>query len=280
MPRSKAVARTGASNSCGNEESRGRSWIVFQKFLIGTAVAAALIVSSVSGRAGSEPQSQSVADAWSIKWCQAQPGMTRDAIAAIMGQPTGQSPTTMTWSAHQYQFNAFFDSRGKVEQLDTNTHSLSAAEQAALKCDKLRTPATVARAASQAAAKPAHTEPAACALVTASEMSAILGTPVVAEPRSGSSTECNYKPVAGISPTVKLSVDWGDGKIAMASASMMARHEPGLTNPYDGIGDQAAAVGPALMIRTGEDLVTIVFNGVSAAPAKAKRIFGTAKGRM
>ena len=66
----------------------------------------------------------------------------------------------------------------------------------------------------------------------------------------------------------------------MASAGAMGRREPGLTNPYEGIGDQAAAVGPALMIRTGEDLVTIVFTGVSGAPAKAKRIFETAKARM
>jgi hypothetical protein len=111
-------------------------------------------------------------------------------------------------------------------------------------------------------------------------MSAILGAPVVAEARQGGSTECNYKPASGISPAVKLSVDWGDGRIAMASAGMMGRREPGLTSPYDGIGDQATAVGPALMIRTGEDLMTIVFTGVTDAPAKARRIFETAKARM
>jgi hypothetical protein len=186
----------------------------------------------------------------------------------------------MSWSAHQYQFNAFLDSGGRIEQLDINTHSLSAAERAALKCETVRTRATVARAASKAVAKAPRKLPAPCGLVTETEMSAILGAPVVAEARKGGNTECNYKPVSGISPAVKLSVDWGDGKIAMASAGMMGRHEPGLTNPYDGIGDQAAAVGPALMIRTGEDLVTIVFTGVSGAPAKAKRIFETAKARM
>ncbi len=66
----------------------------------------------------------------------------------------------------------------------------------------------------------------------------------------------------------------------MASAGVMGRQEPGLTSPYDGIGDQAVAVGPALMIRTGDDLVSIVFSGVSGAPAKARRIFDTAKARM
>jgi hypothetical protein len=34
------------------------------------------------------------------------------------------------------------------------------------------------------------------------------------------------------------------------------------------------------MIRTGEDLVSIVFSGVEDAPSKAKRIFDTAKARM
>jgi hypothetical protein len=61
---------------------------------------------------------------------------------------------------------------------------------------------------------------------------------------------------------------------------MAAQAEPGLANPYEGLGDQAAAVGPALMIRAGEDLVMLVFSGVDDAPSKAKRIFETAKARM
>jgi hypothetical protein len=66
----------------------------------------------------------------------------------------------------------------------------------------------------------------------------------------------------------------------MKGMGIAEEHEPGITSPYDGIGDQAAAVGPALMIRTGEDLVTIVFSGVTDAPAAAKRIFDTAKAKM
>jgi hypothetical protein len=240
-----------------------------------------LIGPSVPWSSGTEPQvSQGVADAWPAKWCQAQPGNTKQELIAIMGQPTGSSPTTMMWSAHQYQFNAFFDSKGQVQQLDVNTYAMSAAEQAALKCDTIRTRASVSRAAAKSAAKPVRTRPEPCGLVTAAEMSTILGVKVAAEPRTDGNFECNYKPVSGISPTVKLSVDWGDGKIAMASASAMRRIEPGLTSPYDGIGDQAVAVGPALMIRTGDDLLTIVFSGVSSAPVRARRIFDTAKGRM
>jgi hypothetical protein len=252
-----------------------------KSMIVGVVLAAVVAMSAAAGRAAGEFQvSQSVADTWPVKWCQAQPGNTREELVAIMGAPTGTSPTTMSWSAHQYQFNAFFDATGKVRQLDVNTYSLSAAEQGALRCETIRTRATVARAAAKATAKPPRPRPSSCALVTEAEMSAILGARVIAEPRPGGSTECNYKAASGLSPAVKLSVDWGDGRIAMKSAGMMNRREPGLTSPYDGIGDEAAAVGPALMIRTGEDLVTIVFTGVSGAPAKAKRIFDTAKARM
>jgi hypothetical protein len=66
----------------------------------------------------------------------------------------------------------------------------------------------------------------------------------------------------------------------MAGIGMATQQEPGLTSPYDGIGDQAVAVGPALMIRTGEDLVTILFSGVEDAPVAARKIFDTAKAKM
>jgi hypothetical protein len=66
----------------------------------------------------------------------------------------------------------------------------------------------------------------------------------------------------------------------MTAAGMMNQHEAGIASPYEGIGDQAVAVGPTLMIRTGEDLVQLVFSGVTDAPAAAKKIFDTAKPRM
>ncbi|MEP6885258.1 MAG: hypothetical protein ABJC66_10960 [Gammaproteobacteria bacterium] len=66
----------------------------------------------------------------------------------------------------------------------------------------------------------------------------------------------------------------------MRAFGLMNRKEPGITSPYDGIGDQAVAVGPALMIQTGEDLVKIIFTGVDDAPVKARKIFDTAKARM
>jgi hypothetical protein len=40
------------------------------------------------------------------------------------------------------------------------------------------------------------------------------------------------------------------------------------------------AVGPALFIRTGDDLMTIVLSGVNDRPAAAKKIFDAARGAM
>jgi hypothetical protein len=122
----------------------------------------------------------------------------------------------------------------------------------------------------------------ACDMVTAGEMSAILGAAVHAErnDRSNGRTECIYTPDEGVSPYVELSVEWGSGEAGMMGAGMAAQAEPGLVDPYEGLGDQAVAVGPMLMIRTGDDLVSIVFSGVEDAPSKAKRIFDTAKTRM
>ncbi len=220
---------------------------------------------------------RAVADGWSAKWCQAAPGNTKEQLIGIMGAATSTTATTLSWSAYQYQFNAFLDPDGTVRQLDVNAHSLSEAEKAAFACEKIRTKQSMARAAENE--RPRRPDPAACTLVTDAEMSAILGAPVVTDPNPRSN-KCIYKAASGIGPYVELSVDRGDAKVAMAAMGSLGKAEPGLTSPYDGIGDQAAAVGTGLMIRTGDDLVTIMFSGVADAPATAKRIFDTAKPRM
>ena len=133
------------------------------------------------------------------------------------------------------------------------------------------------------ATAPSREDAKACDLVTPAEMSVILGSAVAgAEPnhKSSGKTECIYKPADAISPYVEFSVEWGEGETAMNAMGAMAHAEPGIGNPYEGIGDQAVAVGTALMIRNGKDLVTITFSGVEDAPAKAKKIFNTAKARM
>lgn len=234
-------------------------------------VASLAVLSGTSAHAAEV--SQKVADTWPAKWCQAQPGATADSLVALMGAPSWKTDTTMTWAAHQYQFNAFLEASGKVRQLDINLYRLSEKEKAALPCAAVRTAKSTPSAG--AAARP---ELPACQLVTASEMSAIVGAPVAATPDGDG--KCTYQPAAGSSPYVELTVARGDGEVAMQAVGAMNRHEPGIADPYAGLGDQAAAVGPALMIRTGKDLVTIVFSGVDDTPARAKRIFDTAKARM
>lgn len=132
-----------------------------------------------------------------------------------------------------------------------------------------------------AAAEPSPSAKA-CEMITAAQMSTILGSEVSAQPNEGSSgkTECIYAAVKGISPYVEFTVEWGEGETAMRAAGTMAQHEPGIASPYDGIGDQAMAMGTGLMIRSGDDLVTIMFSGVDDAPAAARKIFDAAKAKL
>ena len=232
-----------------------------------------------AGAASQTNVSRTAASNWPDQWCKAEPKMKREQLIAIMGAPTDTSPTTMSWAAYQYRFYAFLAPDGTIRQLDINTYSLSAAEKAALKCATARTkPSKDIKAPTQTA----HTSTPACGLITGAELSTILGKPMVgtADDRSDLETKCTYRPATGTTPSIEFSVTWGDGRAAMRGMGMAERHERGLTTPYDGIGDQAASAGPMLMIRTGEDLITIVFSGVSDAPGVAKRMFTTAKARM
>jgi hypothetical protein len=151
-------------------------------------------------------------------------------------------------------------------------------------CSRSPLPSTQPSATADASvAEPAASKPLrACDLITQAEMSAILGSAVTAgaNDRSNGKTECIYTPVEGISPYVEFAVEWGSGEAAMTGAGMLGQAEPGIANPFEGLGDQAVAVGPALMIRTGDDLVTLVFSGVQDTPAKAKQIFDVARARM
>ncbi len=151
-------------------------------------------------------------------------------------------------------------------------------------CSKKDSSAIAAATPAPAAAEsPPPKEPmTACRMVTAAEMSQILGVEVTAEPHEGTAdqTECIYKPTKGLSPYVDFTVVRGDGESAMMAAGFMSQKVKGIADPYEGIGDQAYALGPALMIRTGEDLVKLIMSGVSDLPPKAKAIFDTAKPRM
>lgn len=127
-----------------------------------------------------------------------------------------------------------------------------------------------------APADPPKQEPkTACQMVSAEQMSAILGSTVTAEPISDSvgKTDCNYAPKEGSMPMAQLSIEYGSAEAAMTAGGMLGRIEPGMTNPYEGLGDQAAAIGPAVWIRQGDDLVIITVFGVDASDAAVKRIY-------
>ena len=163
--------------------------------------------------------------------------------------------------------------------------TLGAASLAALicgGCDSTKKPVNIDAAPPTSKIAPeAPKQASACEIVTQSEMSAILGVAVAAKDttHSAGETACTYSAPSGF-PTVQLEVDWGDGEVAMGAYTMMNRNKPGIASPYEGVGDQAVAIGPTLMIRTGEDLMQLIFSGVDDAPAKAKKIFQTAKPRL
>lgn len=114
-------------------------------------------------------------------------------------------------------------------------------------------------------------------MVSPDEMAAILGAVVAKGHGDG---QCIFSAVNSPSPHAELMINGGDGEIAMKSVGMMNRHEPGIVDPLAGLGDQAAQIGPAFMVRSDKDLVTIVFSGVDDVVPKAHRIFETAKARM
>lgn len=143
-------------------------------------------------------------------------------------------------------------------------------------------PAAAKPAAAAAEAPPPKPRATACDLISGAEMSTILGGKVLPtnNDHSNGKTECVYTAAEGVSPYAELSVEWGSGEDAMIAARMMNKKEPGIADPYAGIGDQAVAIGPTLMIRSGEDLITLVFSGVDDVPGKARTIYDTVKARM
>ncbi len=120
--------------------------------------------------------------------------------------------------------------------------------------------------------------PRACELVPAEMMSAILGGKVDAQPISaegGGKTDCEYHPANGISPTARVEIEWGSGEVAMTAMGMLNNVEKGMTNPYEGLGDEAVAIGPSMMIRHGEHLVTVFIMAEGDHLEQVRRIYET-----
>jgi outer membrane protein OmpA-like peptidoglycan-associated protein len=135
--------------------------------------------------------------------------------------------------------------------------------------------------AASSAAPPVTTRRVACEMVTAAEMSAIVGTTVGAEREEGNgTTTCRYKPADRSTPYVELKVEWGGGTAAMMAAGFLSKHEPGIADPLAGLGDGASVMGPALWVRVGEDLLNLTLSGVEDDVSVAKRIVTTMRPRM
>jgi hypothetical protein len=127
----------------------------------------------------------------------------------------------------------------------------------------------------------------ACELVTAAEMSTILGGAVTAaaggNERPPSSTECIYSSAGGSNRYAELEVDWGGGKLqSFNSAAGMAGHAaPGSVDPLKGLGEGAYEVaGSQLFVSTGGNLMMIRFLPGAYDLKKARQIYDAAKVRM
>jgi hypothetical protein len=117
-------------------------------------------------------------------------------------------------------------------------------------------------------------------MVTAAEMSSIVGTAVTAGSEDGSISTCRYRPAERSTPSVEITVDRGGGRAAMTAAGILSRREPGIADPLAGLGDEASAIGPAFWVRVGDDLVNLTLWGVDEDVAVAKRIVSTMRPRM
>lgn len=129
----------------------------------------------------------------------------------------------------------------------------------------------------------AFAAPTACELVSSEEMSGILGSTVAAAADGrGGQTKCTYE-AAGAElggPYAEVQLNWGDGASGLAGADAMESHLGDAMGQLAGLGDQATTVGPMILIRRNEDLITLVISGVRDPAAVAKRIYALLDARL
>lgn len=164
------------------------------------------------------------------------------------------------------------------------------------------TPDATAANADAAPAAPTPIQHArACDLITAAEMSTILGgtvrTSAGGNERPPAATECIYQSpgatttgsgldeLAGANPYAEVEVDWGGGdSVVLDKSAGLANGAATLdaANPLKGLGDRAYKVtGDQVFISTHGDLMMIRFPRQSVdVSAKARRIFEAAQPRM
>lgn len=135
-----------------------------------------------------------------------------------------------------------------------------------------------AQVAAQANEKP---NPQACELVTAAEVGSIVGQPVHAEvgDQFTNQTICTYK-TADERIVVNFQVDWGDAAAATMGMGAMGQSGPAAAESSAGLGDGYTQFGPTMMIRLGENLVTLQIMGVDDVHDTASRMLQTARPRM
>jgi hypothetical protein len=129
----------------------------------------------------------------------------------------------------------------------------------------------------------AFAAPTACELVSATDMSAVLGSAVgaVADDRGGQ-TKCTYESAGGEigGAYAEVQLNWGDGVAGMKGAGAMQPQLGRVMDELAGLGDQATSVGPMILIRRGRDLITLVISGVPDSAGAAKRIYGLLDARL
>jgi hypothetical protein len=129
----------------------------------------------------------------------------------------------------------------------------------------------------------ASAEPAACELVSAADMSNALGSAVGAVPDDrGGQTKCTYETAGGEigAPYAEVQLNWRDGVAGMKGAGAMETELGSVMGELAGLGDQATSVGPMILIRRGDDLITLVISGVPDGTTAAKGIYGLLDARL
>jgi len=129
----------------------------------------------------------------------------------------------------------------------------------------------------------AYAAPTACGLVSAAEMSAILGSAVTAAADDrGGQTKCTYEVAGGAigGAYAEVQLNWGDGAAGMAGVGAMTPQLGRVMGELAGLGDQATSVGPMILVRRGEDLITLIISGVADSTNAAKRIYGLLNERL
>jgi hypothetical protein len=129
----------------------------------------------------------------------------------------------------------------------------------------------------------ASAAPTACELISAADMSAVLGSAVAAKADNrGGQTKCTYESAGGEigAAYAEVQLKWGDGEAGMKGAGAMEPQLGKVMGRLAGLGDQATSVGPMILIRRGSDLITLVISGVRDSTSAAKRIYGLLDARL